>query len=324
VIDGKDSAGYGSQRLWTALAWGVGSMGVGHCIDLYGFEAMFGLTYFLSFLVVRLIVFRPRAVRKEAEVLPLIAGGAEGLAPRKARQSITELLTAYRDMTAKKPELRKFLLLLVLYGTVNALVDNVLFLQMEREYHAQRGFMGTLTLVGTLTEVPIFYFSKTLLRRYGHATLIFVSHAAMAIRLALLGLVVTKENHTQVLMVIQSSHGLCFALFWVSVVDFASITTPVPLRATGQGVVSTSYYIVGAGLGSVGWNVVYDYLGSSVTYHLGVVVVGLSMALLQYTMGSRPHPLSGAGDHGDGDGDDVCDTLIMRRRGVSDGDSAAK
>ena len=37
---GTSSSSYGSQRLWTAVAWGVGSLLAGHLIDRWGFDAI--------------------------------------------------------------------------------------------------------------------------------------------------------------------------------------------------------------------------------------------------------------------------------------------
>ena len=41
TIEFKEAAGYGSQRLWTAIAWGLGSMFVGRFIDRFGYIAIF-------------------------------------------------------------------------------------------------------------------------------------------------------------------------------------------------------------------------------------------------------------------------------------------
>ena len=141
---------------------------------------------------------------------------------------------------------------------------------------SSKTFMGSLTLVGTVSEFPVFHFSKHLIKRYGHARMLQVSHVACTVRLLCLAFLVTKSNYNPLMYYIQLSHGLCFALSWSAAVDFGFKSAPAELKATSQGVISTSYYIVGAGVGSVLWSVVYERFGAPVTYLCGAACVAVN------------------------------------------------
>ena len=153
TIEFKEAAGYGSQRLWTGVAWGLGSMFVGRFIDSFGYNAIFYWTYLFSALVVLLLVFRPASLRKGpaalGAALPTTAGGGgdggsggggssggggTGSAGGGKRQSLTQLLRAYGAMSAGRPAIRRFLLVMMVYGVGMSLVESVVFLQMEREF----------------------------------------------------------------------------------------------------------------------------------------------------------------------------------------------
>ena len=77
---------------------------------------------------------------------------------------------------------------------------------------SSKTFMGSLTLVGTVSEFPVFHFSKHLIKRYGHARMLQVSHMACTVRLLCLALLVTKSNYNPLMYYIQLSHGLCLNL----------------------------------------------------------------------------------------------------------------
>ena len=136
--------------------------------------------------------------------------------------------------------------------------------------------MGTLTLVGTLSEFPVWHYSKQLIQRYGHARLLQVAHGTMVVRLLCMALLVNKGNHNPGMCFIQLSHGMCFALSWSAAVDFGFKSAPAELKATSQGVISTAYYIVGAGVGSVIWSIVFEFFGAPNAYLMGAATVAFN------------------------------------------------
>ena len=81
-------------------------------------------------------------------------------------------------------------------------------------------------------------------------------------------------------LLIQPLHGITFGLFWSAVVDYAFVSAPNDLKATSQGVVSTSYYIVGSGFGAVLWSGVFESLGARYAYVLGAILVSVTGFLL--------------------------------------------
>ena len=270
VIERHPGAGYGAQRLWTGVAWGCGSYVVGSCIDAYGYDAIFLWTYAFGGATLLVLARGPAFAR---------AGDSGAPSPRLARRGPLGNLWAYVRGLDRGGDMRPFLLLMCLYGVSMSLVEALLFLQMAREFESTKALMGLVTLVGTLTEYPFFLRSDALIRRFGQVKMLRVAHACLAARLALLACV-TKATAPVALPCLQLLHGPCFALAWTAAVSFAADASTPALRATSQSVLSTAYYVLGAGLGSVLWSALYERCGARTTYLLGAATVAAAGAAL--------------------------------------------
>mmetsp|Transcript_7864 Transcript_7864/g.24774 ORF Transcript_7864/g.24774 Transcript_7864/m.24774 type:complete len:120 (-) Transcript_7864:28-387(-) len=101
---------------------------------------------------------------------------------------------------------------------------------------------------------------------------------------------VTAATAPIALPVLQLLHGPCFALAWTAAVSFAADATPPQLRATAQSALSTTYYVLGAGVGSVLWSVAYESFGARPTYLAGAALAAASGALLLPQLKKRAEP----------------------------------
>eukprot|EP01051_Picozoa_sp_SAG22_P020589 SAG22_NODE_4221_length_1337_cov_3.035541_1_plen_230_part_01 len=71
------SAGYGSQRLWTAVAWGVGSLLAGHAIDAFGFDAIW-VWYYTGTAATLLLLWACPFSAGGQGILTAVGGGGGG------------------------------------------------------------------------------------------------------------------------------------------------------------------------------------------------------------------------------------------------------
>ena len=176
------SEGYGSQRLWTAVAWGVGSWGAGKAIDAYGFDAIWWWYYCGTAALLALILgySTPETLRVENKQPPRGAskktpGPLETLREFRAFVWADSASSRVRGPGAAIPaaiarasgaaayprageavqplRLGRFFGNIVVASLVMALVESILFLQMEREFHTSRALMGTVTLVGEQKQI---------------------------------------------------------------------------------------------------------------------------------------------------------------------------
>ncbi len=283
VMERHPGAGYGAQRLWTGVAWGCGSYVVGCLIDARGYGAIFSWTYVFSAATLVLLARGPAFDRRADGGKPAAdrgvsaPGGASDEKSARGRGRTAANLWAYARGLDRSSDLRPFLCLMGLYGVAMSLVEALLFLQMAREFKSPKALMGAVTLVGTITEYPFFFKSDALIAQYGPVKMLKVAHACLALRLV--GYAAVSATTAPVaLPALQLLHGPCFALAWTAAVQFAADASTPSLRGTSQSVLSTAYYVVGAGVGSVFWSSIYEAGGSRPTYLLGAGLVALSGA----------------------------------------------
>eukprot|EP00613_Pedinella_sp_CCMP2098_P083044 CAMPEP_0171991978 /NCGR_PEP_ID=MMETSP0993-20121228/277707_1 /TAXON_ID=483369 /ORGANISM="non described non described, Strain CCMP2098" /LENGTH=453 /DNA_ID=CAMNT_0012645017 /DNA_START=509 /DNA_END=1870 /DNA_ORIENTATION=- len=179
-------------------------------------------------------------------------------------------------------KLGPFLVVVMCYSISMVLVETFMMVQLDRDYHSSKQFIGTLTLVGMVTQIPTFHYSSSLIGQFGHRRLFQVAHAILFLRLLAMAALVNERNYNPTLLVLQLSHGGCFALTWAVAVDFSSRAAPPGLAATCQAATSTAYFVVGSGVGSVLWSYAYDAFGGRAgpAYTLGALVVLFSGTFL--------------------------------------------
>eukprot|EP00658_Telonema_sp_P-2_P036605 TRINITY_DN26441_c0_g2_i3.p1 TRINITY_DN26441_c0_g2~~TRINITY_DN26441_c0_g2_i3.p1 ORF type:complete len:257 (+),score=56.16 TRINITY_DN26441_c0_g2_i3:1-771(+) len=227
---------------------------------MYGYNAIFVWTYTGALLLCVLLWAIPMSATPSS---PMLRAKERS---KRTGQSSMQLLQ----------KLWRIVVVATMYGCAMTLCEHIMFLQLDRQFRVSKVFVGYVTIVGTATELPVFWFSQRLIQRFGHQRLLLFSHAMMILRLLLLSQLGDGYQHT--VFFIQALHGFCFALFWSAMVDATFKLAPVHLKGTSQSLLSTAYYVVGPAVGSPGWGALYQWTGRAApAYFGGVMLVGASM-----------------------------------------------
>eukprot|EP00005_Dracoamoeba_jomungandri_P000507 CAMPEP_0174253808 /NCGR_PEP_ID=MMETSP0439-20130205/3163_1 /TAXON_ID=0 /ORGANISM="Stereomyxa ramosa, Strain Chinc5" /LENGTH=563 /DNA_ID=CAMNT_0015335043 /DNA_START=1 /DNA_END=1690 /DNA_ORIENTATION=- len=157
-----------------------------------------------------------------------------------------------------------FVLFLVdgfLMSTGIGVIANYLFIYLEDELGASNTLLG-LTLVFTvLVEIPLFHFSKPLLNYFGCYLLIASAHIGSILRLFFY----TLLPSAWLVLPLELLHGLTFAAMWSASIEHLNTTVPKGIRATGQGVFSSSLGF-GQATGILVGGLVYKNMGARVLF----------------------------------------------------------
>jgi hypothetical protein len=219
---------YGKQRLWTSVAWGVGSVAAGYAIDAYGFDAIFVWYYAFTGLTLVLLLACPfGGADSTCEASSRGRSASDGCCtgPVETIEAIHSFIVAPAGAAKQSPRtvggggdaFRRFLGCIVVASVVMSLLEGIVFLQMERDFHSpvcplpfprlalfdwdspypawraqllrgkrpwQRSAMGTVTLVGTFSEYVPFLCSRWLVRRLGPQRLMVLSQLTVTVRCA--------------------------------------------------------------------------------------------------------------------------------------------
>jgi MFS transporter, PPP family, 3-phenylpropionic acid transporter len=118
-------------------------------------------------------------------------------------------------------------------------------------YMKQNGASASLVGFGIsfqgLCELPFFYFSAKIIKKFGLKTSMMVTIFATFVRLLLYSIV----KNPNLAIAIELLHGISWSLFWVVCVEYTDTLVPEKWRAGGQSLLYAAYYGVGAILGNL-------------------------------------------------------------------------
>ena len=238
---------YGKIRLWGAVGWGAGSLVGGTIVQFLGNQAAFGLAG-ASMAAVAGIVLSLDFSR-----LPSWDDGrGTGLA---FRESARRLIPSAKYLV--------FLLVAIVAGFGATGLQSLLLMFLS-DLGAPDFLEGLALSLATVSEVPMFYASGTIIKRHGAPTLMLASMAAFVIRSTLVSFLVNPW----LVLPLQLLHGLTFAGAWAAGVEIARQNSPPGLETSAQSRFSLAYNGVGGLSGSIVGGLLYDSLGARTMYRI--------------------------------------------------------
>jgi PPP family 3-phenylpropionic acid transporter len=275
MLEGRKAL-YGRVRLGGTFGFGLAALVSGVLVQNYGLRYAFwtgGALQLVALLASQKLRHRP-------------AKASEAKAGR-----VTVLLADRRWLP--------FLLLAFAGGLAAAVANTYLFPYMK-ELGASEATMGLALTLGTLSEVPIFFFGNRLIRRFGAFGLLVLAMLLTGARLVLFVFSTTPNS----VLVLQLLSGLTFPPMWVAGVAYADEHAPPGMGATAQGLFSAMVFGFGAAIGGFSAGPLLENLGGRGMFLvfgltvMVVVVVGviLQRYLAQRAPGVQAKPKSLAGD----------------------------
>lgn len=235
---GDQKREYGRIRVWGSYGWGLAALLVGFLIERQGLSITFVIYLILMgglFMV---------ALRLPVRTVPLGEVVTRGLG---------QLMGNGRWLL--------FLTVALVEGMSLGIFLNYLFLYLEEMGTGSVIISWSLT-AATISEVPVFLYSRRLLARWG---------APFVLMLSLVGTVVRAFAYVfmtapwQVLP-ISLLHGPTFAAMWAAGVAYADELAPPGLGATAQALFSSAVFGLGAALGAFIGGYLYETAGAVATF----------------------------------------------------------
>lgn len=258
-ILGDNKAGYGRVRLWGSFGWGLAALLLGPFLERLGLAwAFYG---FLLFMAVNFFVSRGLPMRIVHDTQIAYGAGLRALAGNS-----------------------RFLLLLavsLVFGITLGVLLSYQFLYME-ELGAGRTLMSLSLVFATLSEVPFWFISAGLMRRFGTSKMIALALAMATVRNLAMGLLTAPWP----VLPINLLHGPSFAILWAAGVADADAAAPPGLGATAQGLFSGMMFGLGSALGGFLGGPAYEAIGFAQLFmlmgwlSLGMLIVFVAARLL--------------------------------------------
>ena len=258
LVQNNPSFSYGTLRIAGAAGWAFTGIVAGYFIDKVNTTVIFAISA-ISMLLTFIFSF--------------------SLKPDKAKRSLAggQSFANIKEVFANK--ILIFLLICVFLISAGATTIWNFYSIYMKENGASASLVGYGISFQGLCELPLFYFSARIIRKFGIKTTLLITVFATAIRLFLYSVV--KNPH--VAIAIETLHGLSWSLFWVVCVECVNMLVPEAWRATGQSLLYAAYYGAGAIAGNLWTGFLYDTkmkIAEIFLLNAGIVsIVGLCMLI---------------------------------------------
>ena len=307
-----DGESFGRQRLLSSLAWGVGSLCAGYMIDALGLWSIFPYTYvMISVALVLLYNLSLYGVKKTTRTvvvsltLPTTSTPSTKASDQRSALNTTTLAHVMHGLQQLfgHPELSRTAVQIIVTGFLMTLVDQILPIQLDQEYHVPRWVNGMTTFLSIVSSLPVYYYSQHIIQQQGVYWMFQTGQITFAIRLV--GMVVFSMSNPgavgrggQVVLLscLQLLHGITFALVWTGAThQLQNMSSPKQQMTTSAStLVSTLYFTIGQGVGNVWWLYLYQ------KYHNCAALYGLGFGLIAVNVWYTNR--RGVGGHGNNGG----------------------
>lgn len=250
---GEEKAMYGRIRMGGTIGWGVFAPIAGFVVQHYGLNIAFWI--FAVIMLINFFVSQQFDFGKHEE-------------QEQSHGGIKFFLTDRKWI---------FFLAASFLGGVGAFsVASYLYPYMAG-LGATETQMGIASLIATLTEIPIFFFGNTLVKRYGPQRLVTASLVLMGLR----GLMFAAVSTPLMVYAVQALGGTMFALLWLAGVSYAEENAPAGLKSTAQGLFSAMSFGFGSAVGGFIGGILLESIGGrSMFLVLGVAIL-VAIALIE-------------------------------------------
>ncbi|XP_011164629.1 major facilitator superfamily domain-containing protein 6 [Solenopsis invicta] len=256
VLGEGGQMGYGRQRVWGTIGFGIAAFLAGYTVDLWSQGEIYK-TYTPAFFLVLIFTFIDLICCRKLE-LPLMSGSSSIL---KDTYSLLKL----------KP-IVIFLCFATLAGILDSFMIYFLFWYLE-DLAMATGYMGEIKLIEGLTvaaetlggEIIFFSLSGKILKKFGYGYTFTFCFVCYALRMGLISLAPTPW---WVLPVEFFMQGPTYALCYTTIVAYASAVSPPGTSATVQGIVAGMDDGLGYALGSLIGGILYKKVGGATTLRI--------------------------------------------------------
>jgi PPP family 3-phenylpropionic acid transporter len=251
---------YGTLRIAGAAGWAFTGILAGYYIDMVNTSVIFviaAVSMFLTFLFSFFIsIGQERSINTEGQSF-------KNLGEVLANKTLIILLMAVFLVSAGATTIWNFYSIYM------------------KENGASASWVGYGISFQGLCELPLFYFSARIIRKFGLRTTLLITIFTTAFRMFLYSIV--KNPHTAVF--IEVLHGISWSLFWVVCVEYVNMLVREDWRVTGQSLLYAAYYGAGAIVGNFWTGYLYDsHMKISGIFSLNAGIVSIVGILFFFAM----------------------------------------
>lgn len=226
-VEESGTSSYGEIRLWSSIGWAMSTVLVGSFVSTENLKIIFPVSSILMAVVwiITYSFYKPLTTKKSLVSLEF--------------KHLKELILIDKRLTV-------FLFIIMFYGIFSAPVHlfiNIYYNEIGGGYN----HVGIAFAVQAVCEIPFFFYGKKIVKRFGARRVVIFTMLIASIRMFLY----SQTSNPWIAIIIGMTHGICLALFLVSVIEYIHSFIPPQWRATGQSFIYVFYFGAGIGLGNI-------------------------------------------------------------------------
>ncbi|CAH0405302.1 unnamed protein product [Chilo suppressalis] len=243
----EQRADYGLQRVYGSIGGMISSPLSGLLIDYVSRGK--GYTDFRP-------AFYLYAVLKVASGVLMLSIDLEFKQP--AQNLLEDVISVFRNI-----EIVALFIACFIMGTAWGYIESFLFWLLQ-DLGASRSLMGVTITVGGVAGLPLLVLSGPIIRRLGHANVLFIGFVFYAIRLLGYSLI----YNPWLCLIFEALESVTSSLSFTAAVTYAARLSSTTTDTSVQGLLGGLYYGVGRGAGSLIGGYLMKYFGTRPTYQI--------------------------------------------------------
>jgi MFS transporter, PPP family, 3-phenylpropionic acid transporter len=247
---------YGSIRLWGSIGFSAIAVSAGPVLSVFGGLSSLPYLYWSIWLLPLVLIVTLKDEKGPGQ-----------------RISMEQLLSVLRNK-----EFLWFLLLVFLITVPHRMNDGLFSLYLQ-DHGGTDTMTGLAWALAAVSEIPTFALLSRVMHKFHELALLLIVALLYTLRWLIYGYVTDPF----VLMFMQATHMITFAVFWLVAVQFAVRMVPEELRSTGQAMLSAVFLGVAGITGGYVGGVIKDVWGGSYMYYFGAVMTAIAAVLLLFT-----------------------------------------
>ena len=277
---------YGKIRLYGTIGFGIAGSLAGFVMERFGYSSITVLFVVQQLCSILFLGSLFPSMSNASEKGEKTGKDEDNVGGKKKKSSYKDMYESFKKLYREEQGFGLFLLIVLFMGSCKSVIGTHYTVLLELN-DLPKSVIGISVGLSTVSEIPLFYFSNVLIRRYGSRSVMLFAQVGMIVRHALMTVLSGKY-----LLLPQLLHGVTYALLWSSIVNYVNVIAPPAYATTTLSLVSVCFNGISSFVSEILSGFVHQYMGCVALFRICTVMATISTliwaAFLSWTKKEDP------------------------------------
>lgn len=252
---------YGELRLWLAFGWGISNPIIFFLYYAYNsFKLNFSMMIMINIIFIIIILNRlPNKTLSEKKV-------------DSAKINFKLLIKVFLRV-----KIILFFLNCIIVNICFAFVEKFIFVYLTVDLQGSVLLSGMTIFVTVMFEIPVFYYSDYLLKKFSYINLVTIASLSHLIRM--IGYLSLSKDNAWLILLFETCHGFTFATINIAVMDLIKKISPEELITSVNGITQIILYVGSNCIGLFCGGYLMDNFGGKFLYTISAIAMLISFSI---------------------------------------------